>query len=88
MGIWEMFETMAAAFLILLVVVATIVTIAVAAAVIAGIIMAVKDGRQKDEMDELPDRMMEQAAAGLRERIRGNEQDRKDISPEHDSRRI
>lgn len=66
--LWEVLRDAAAAFMILLILVATIVTIVVAAAVIAGIIMAVKDGRQKDQMDELPDRMMEQAAAGLRER--------------------
>lgn len=68
MGLWEIVKTMAAAFLILLVVLATVIAVLVGVITIGGIIMIAKDQRMEMKMDALPDKMMQQAAAGLKER--------------------
>ena len=65
MNAWEILGNMAATFLILVVVLAIIVAVLTATAVVIGIIMAIKDSRK---INDLPDKMMEQAAAGLKER--------------------
>ena len=68
MGLWDMLRTLAAALLILIVVLATVIACVVGVIVIGGLIMMAKDSMQEMQMNALPDRMMEQAAAGLKER--------------------
>ena len=59
---------MAAAFLILLVVLATVIAVLVGVITIGGTIMIAKEQRAEMKMDALPDKMMQQAAAGLKDR--------------------
>ena len=68
MGLWDILQTMAAAFLILLVVLAIVIAVVVGVITIGGIIMIAKEQRAEMKMDALPDKMMQQAAAGLKER--------------------
>ena len=68
MGLWDILQTMAAAFLILLVVLATVIAVLVGVITIGGIIMIAKDQRMEMKMDALPDKMMQQAEIGLKER--------------------
>lgn len=68
MGLWEIVKTMAAAFLILIVILATAIAVLVGVITIGGIIMIAKDQRMEMKMDALPDKMMQQAEAGLKER--------------------
>lgn len=68
MGLWDILQTMAAAFLILLVVLATVIAVLVGVITIGGIIMIAKDQRMEMKMDALPDKMMQQAEIGLQER--------------------
>ena len=68
MGLWDILQTMAAAFLILLVVLAIVIAVVVGVITIGGIIMIAKDQRMEMKMDALPDKMMQQAEIGLQER--------------------
>ena len=73
MNLWAVLGNVAAALLILVIVLAIIVAVVTAVAVVIGIAMAIKDDRRKKQINELPDKMMEQAAAGLKERDERNE---------------
>ena len=68
MGLWDILQTMAAAFLILLVVLATMVAVIVGVIVIGGLIIMAKEQLQQKKLDALPDKMMQQAEIGLKER--------------------
>ncbi len=68
MNMGEVLGNVAAAFLILLIVLMIVVAILTATAIVMGIIMAIRDGEKNKEINGLPDRMMEQAAVGLKER--------------------
>lgn len=68
MELWKVLGEVAAVFMIILFIMLITVAITVAAIVVAGVIMAFKDRKQEKQMEELPDRMMSQAAAGLKER--------------------
>lgn len=73
MELWEMLGNVAAVFLILLIVLMIIAAVVTAVSIAAGLIMAIKDRKEEKQMDALPDRMMEQAAAGLKKREERNE---------------
>ena len=73
MKLWEVLGNVAAVFLILLIVLMIIAAVVTAFIIAAGMIMAIKDRKEEKQMDALSDRMMEQAAAGLKEREERNE---------------
>lgn len=75
MGLWEIVKTMAAAFLILLVVLATAIAVFVGVCVIGGLIVMARENRKRKQMDALPDKMMQQAEIGLQKREEHNEGD-------------
>ena len=68
MTIWEVLGDVAAAFLVLLIVLMIIAAVVTAVIVVFALVMAIKESKTKKRMDALPDRMMQQAAAGLKER--------------------
>lgn len=73
MELWEMLGNVAAIFLILLIVLMTIAAVVTAVGIVTGMIIAMKDRKEEKQMDALPDKMMQQAAAGLKERDERNE---------------
>ena len=75
MDLWEILKTVMAGLLILIVVLATMVAVIVGVIVIGGLIVMAKEQRQQKKLDALPDKMMQQAEIGLKEKEERNEGD-------------
>lgn len=74
MDLWKTLGDVAAVFLIMLIVLLIISAIVTAVIVIGGIIAVTKDQVREMQMEKLRDKIVEQAAAGLKEREERNEE--------------
>lgn len=75
-------------FLSIVIVLLIISAILTACVIVAGVIMAMKDSKRMKQFEELPGRIIDQAAAGLKKREECNENIYSHVYPEQDPDRV